>query len=58
MRELSHQEKERQNAAAVIDWLERVIYAVEKADYGAANYAMEVARTHLDMLQEMSEKKS
>lgn len=58
MRELSPQDKERASAAAVIDWTERVIYAIEKADYDAASYAMNIARIHLNALQELFEGKT
>ena len=39
--------QERLHAAAVIDWSERVVYAVEKADYAAAEKALNVARINL-----------
>lgn len=58
MRELNSQDKERQSAAAVIDWTERVVFAIGKADYEAASYAMNIARLHLNSLQAMQEVKN
>lgn len=58
MRELNSQDKERRSAAAVIDWTERVVLAVEKADYEVASYAMNIARLHLNGLQAMQEVKN
>lgn len=58
MCELSQQDKERQAAESVIGWTERVVYAVEKADYDAASHAMNVARIHLNVLQAMQELKT
>lgn len=51
----SRQDQERRSAAAVIDWMERVAFAVERADYNAASYAMNVARMHLNLLQARQE---
>ncbi|MBZ0105415.1 MAG: hypothetical protein K8H84_07260 [Sulfuricella denitrificans] len=56
MERLSRQDKERQSAAAVIDWTERVVFAVGRADYDAASHAMNYARMHLNVLQALDTK--
>lgn len=40
--------RERQHALQAIEWLERAIYSIEKADYQATARAINIARQHLD----------
>lgn len=46
-------EKERKHVLSAIEWLDRAVYALDKADYSAAHHAIIIARMRIDEAEVM-----